>query len=694
MLIGGIVLGLVLGVVAGGSIWNLSAISLRRVALLLAAVGVRIATEAAIANGVGAAETLRLPLFGLAYALLLVGLWANRAHPGLSLAFVGILGNAIAIVANGGHMPIWEPSLNAAGLGTADVTTSFHVVLPPPLDAAFLIHAGPFADLIPVPFPLIRNVASVGDVFLSFGLAFFLFATVVRAPDERHGLGRPEAGGRPRHIPGISFRESRVHSETAAPGGSATAWPDAARSTSRSPSPSVDPPADPRAAFRTLELGTAAAAATAGTAADIEAATALPRVPAIVAGARDHPYVRLALNGSFSALWTGQVISLLGDRIHQIALVFLVSAYTHGSPIAIAAVFIASTLPNLLFSPIAGTFVDRWDQHDVLVVSDVLRAALVLLIPIAALTNLFVIYPLTFLVTSISVFFRPARVAVLPRLVHDDELMTANSATWIAETLADVVGYPLAGVFVAFLGGALPLAFWLDAATYLASAALLWTIAVPPLARRVGDEVRQTSFAQEFREGWRFLRGETVLLANTLQATAAQFTLGIVLVLVPVYVSDALHATPSASPAYYGFLETGIGIGNLVGGFVIGLVGARFARGRTVIVGYVAAGACIALLGATGQLPVAFALMTGVGVANMVFVIPSQTLFQERTPPELMGRVVGFRFALVFGSMTLAMAVGGILGSVFGTAPVIGAFGLLTLAAGLAGLLVPAVRDA
>jgi hypothetical protein len=78
----------------------------------------------------------------------------------------------------------------------------------------------------------------------------------------------------------------------------------------------------------------------------------------------------------------------------------------------------------------------------------------------------------------------------------------------------------------------------------------------------------------------------------------------------------------------------------------------------------------------------------------MVFVIPSQTLFQERTPAELMGRVVGFRFALVFGSMTLAMALGGILGTVFGAAPVIGAFGLLTLAAGLGGLLVPAVRDA
>jgi DHA3 family macrolide efflux protein-like MFS transporter len=78
----------------------------------------------------------------------------------------------------------------------------------------------------------------------------------------------------------------------------------------------------------------------------------------------------------------------------------------------------------------------------------------------------------------------------------------------------------------------------------------------------------------------------------------------------------------------------------------------------------------------------------------MIFLIPSQTLFQERTPPQLMGRVVGFRFSLVFGSMTLAMAVGGVLAEVIGVTTVIALFGVVTMIAGLAGLLVPAVREA
>jgi len=113
-----------------------------------------------------------------------------------------------------------------------------------------------------------------------------------------------------------------------------------------------------------------------------------------------------------------------------------------------------------------------------------------------------------------------------------------------------------------------------------------------------------------------------------------------------------------------------------------------------VIVGYTLWGACVALLALTGNLAVALGLTFGSGIANMVFVIPSQTMFQERTPPEMLGRVIGFRFALVFGSMTLAMALGGVLAQFAGAAPVIGVFGLLTMFAGLAGLLVPAVRNA
>ncbi len=682
MLIGGIALGLILGLIAGGHITNLAYIRLRRMGLLFAAVFLRFGTETLLNAGFPPAELLRLPLLAGSFALLLLALWPNRSYPGISLAFIGILANAAVIVVNSGYMPIWEPALRLAGFEPADVT-ALHYVLPPDLDANFLLKLGPFGDVIPIPLPFVQNVASIGDAFLTLGLAFFLFAAVVRVPPALEEEVRAATQARLAATePGWPPRPSEEGYET----GLSPAF-DASVALQR---PSVMGSAGAEVAspaLHTLDLSTTAAPDT--------IAIPIPRPsPETVERVRQHPYVRLALNGSFSALWAGQLISLFGDRLNQLALVAVVATAT-GSTFATGLVFFAAMLPNLLLSPIAGTFVDRWDHKEVMVVSDILRAAIMLVIPIAAVTNIVLVYPLIFLATSVSVFFRPARVAILPQIVPERDLLSANSALWVGETLADVIGYPLAGIFVALLASSVPIAFWFDSATYLASAALLATIVVQARSRTKDDEAAQgEGFLAEMKAGWQFLRHETVLLANTLQGAVGQFSLGIAIALTPSFVKLTYSDTAFGWQGAYGFLETGLGLGNLVGGFVIGLIGARFAKGRMVIAGYAAWGLLIFLFALADNLPLAMGLAIGQGVANMVFIIPSQTLFQERTPPALMGRVVGFRFALVFGSMTIAMAVGSVLGEVFGPAVVIAAFGLVTAAAGLAGLLVPAVRDA
>ena len=557
--------------------------------------------------------------------------------------------------------------------------------MPAPLDANFLIHHGPLADVIPIPFPLIQNVASIGDMFLTFGLGFFLFAAVVRVPQE---LDETQMEAIRQRLAGLAAPSRPLRAGD----------PGAETGLTQALTGAV-------ALERPLVMGSAGAGLASPSLASFEAGAAtadtlpphvieIPR-PSVeaVERVRQHPYVRLALNGSFSALWSGQLISLFGDRLNQLALVAVVAIST-GSALATGLVFFAATLPNLLLSPIAGTFVDRWDHKEVMVVSDILRGAIVLILPIAAVTNIVLVYPLIFLVTSISVFFRPARVAILPQIVPEEDLLSANSALWVAETIADIVGYPLAGLFVFLLGTAVPLAFWVDAATYLASAALIATIVVHAKAPSEEDTPAREGFVAELAAGWHFLRRETVLLANTLQGAVGQFSLGIAIALTPSFVQATFGTSEFGWQAAYGFLETGLGVGNLIGGFVIGLVGARFAKGRMVIAGYAVWGLLVFLFAMTGNLGVAIGLSFGQGVANMVFIIPSQTLFQERTPPSLMGRVVGIRFALVFGSMTIAMLLGSVLGEVLGPGPVIAGFGLVTMGAGLAGLLVPAVRDA
>jgi MFS family permease len=715
VLIPSLILGLGLGLLAGGRIENLASVRLRLVQLLFLGLLLRYATQVAIENGNSLADQLRLPLFGAGFLLLLAALWLNREKPGFPLAFVGILLNAVAVVTNGGFMPVWEPSIVAAGFPAGELGSAFHKIvgaasgggIPPD----FLTQAGPLGDIIPIPIPFLRNVASIGDVFLAMGLAFFLFATTVRQPAE--SVEADEAAILRRRL-GQLARAGDVWTGLAAGADAAALTPQGRAAFGFADGRLVTP----QSLERPLVLG----GASPGSEGTFRPARwiPIPGVPPILERVRRHPYVRLALDSSFSALWTGQLVSALGDKIHQVALAFVVFDATH-SALAVGAVFLTATLPNLIFGPLAGPLVDRWDHREVMIVSDLLRAGVVLLIPIAAVTNLALAYPLVFLVTTISIFFRPAKGAILPRIVADEDLVAANSALWVGETFADIGGYVVAGLFVGLLGSQLPLAFWVDSVTYIASAVLIASITIVPVrrvaaqvavdaasavgaamgtlagaaaTRATGIRAAVAAFREELLEGWRFLRGDHVLFANTLQATAAQFMLGIFFALTPVYAAESLDRHGLSDREAYAFIEGAIGAGNLVGGFIIGLIGSRLSLGRMVIFGYVATGLAVAALALTGNLYVALGIAFGTGIGNLAFVIPSQTLFQRRTPQALMGRVLSLRFSVVFGSMTLAMGLGGVLGEAFGAAPVIGLFGLVTVAAGLAGLFVPAVRDA
>ena len=726
MLIVGITLGLVLGLLLGGRLENLANIRLRFLPLLFVAVIFRFAVEAALGFGLPLAEALRMPLLALAYGLLLFVLWKNRWYPGLALAMVGVAANGLAILANGGRMPVWAPAYDMSGI-QGPIDSVLHFELAAEVNSNFLLRLGPLADIIPIPFWPVQNVASLGDLFLTAGLAFFLFATILRAPEEVQRVIEGARTGRFQGLAGtlrLPGTPSPVDDDGIAirPGTGLTPSLDEAIALERpmmmgassmglaSPALAPLPPAETESRAAALALrGLRAAETIRERTMAPSVVIAIPQRPSWLERARQHPYVRLALNPSFSALWTGQIISLFGDRVNQIALAAFVYEVTD-SPLAVALTFFVGMVPNLILSPIAGAYVDRWDQKQVLVVSDILRAAAVMLVPVAILYNVWLAYPIVFLITTISIFFRPARQAILPRIVPEEDLLAANSAMWVGETLADVINYPIAGLFVVFLQSSLALAFWFDSVTYLASAALLATMVVPPLVRRgstedeaetdeAGESGRaapeaQPSVVDDLKAGWAFLRHETVLLANTLQGTAGQFSLGVLTVASLILAREITPGTGDAYRGTYAFMETAIGVGSLVGGFMLGAIASRAQKGKLIIGAYIAFGLGAMAVGVVDSIPLVLGLFFGMGVANMAFVIPSQTLFQERTPPELMGRVVSLRFALVFGGMSLAMALAGVAMTVVGPGPVIFAAGIVSVGAGVAGLFVRAVREA
>jgi MFS transporter, DHA3 family, macrolide efflux protein len=635
----GAVIGLVLGLLLGGRVDSLINVRLRFAALIGFALALRFGTQFAVANGVAIADALRLPLYLGAFAVLVGALWLNRNHAGLLLVAVGAASNGLAIAANGGWMPVYLPALAASGLTPGDLSATFHRPLPDDLGLEFLLRAGPLGDVLPFPVPVLTNLVSIGDVVIAVGLGWFVFTTLLR------GDPSPERGG-------ISLWRG-------------------------------DPPPAEVSLDRPVLLGGTRAAARPRAAARDGAAAAW----------RHHPYVRLALDARFSAFWLAQTISMLGDRLHQIALGVLVYEVTD-SALLTGLVFLAATLPNVLLGPIAGTFVDRWDHKKVLIASDLGRAALVLAVPLAIGRDVALVYPLVFLITTVSLFFRPAKAAVVPRIVKPDDLLAANSATWTGETLADLAGYPLAGLFVAILGTELALAFWVDSASYLLSALLLVGLTIPPAVRTTraaGGALR--SFAADLAGGWRVLRRQPALFHNTLVSTLAQLAVGATIALAVVYGRDALDGTLLPYPQNYAAIEAAIGLGNLVGGFAVGLLGARVGKGRLIVGGFLAMGLGTVVLGLTVNVGVAIVASVVIGIANLVYVIPTQTLFGELVPEGYMGRVVAMRSSMVFGAMTGAMAVSGVLAEAFDVGLVIAAFGVVTVVAGLIAALLPSIRD-
>lgn len=642
MILLGLLGGLIGGLLAGGRIGRLIDVRMRWVGLIFIALALRVGTQIAIANGVELADQLRLPLYSMAFILLVAGLWANRTHPGLLAVAVGAAANGVAIAVNGGWMPVWPPALEAAGLGTADLNAGFHVLLPTEINAQFFLMAGPIGDIIPIPISLLTNVSSIGDAFIAAGLAWFVFATLLRGREDPEG--GISLGPGPKEV-----AETGIGLE------------------------------------RPIVLGGGRGAG-------------LSEPLPVGARIRGHPYVRLALDARFAAFWLAQTISLIGDRLHQVAVGVLVYGVTD-SPLLTGLVFLAATLPNLVLGPIAGTFVDRWEHKHVLIVSDLLRAALVLAIPFAAMVDIFLVYPLVFLVTCVSLFFRPAKAAMVPRIVAADDVMAANSATWTADTLADLAGYPLAAVFVGFLGAesaGLTIAFVADSATYVLSALLLVGVSVTPIVRRAGPRAGNAlrHFADELSDGWHFLRGKATLIQNTLISAVAQMSVGVTLALTVVFARDALDGTFIPYPQNYAAIETAIAVGNLVGGLAVGAVGARLRKGWLVVGGFIVMGLATIALGLTANVGMAVIAAAVIGVANLVYIIPTQTTFMELTPIDLMGRVVAFRSSLVFGAMTLAMGISGILAESFPVGLVIAGFGALTTLGGLIAALLPAVRDA
>ncbi|HYC87886.1 MAG TPA: MFS transporter [Thermoanaerobaculia bacterium] len=353
-------------------------------------------------------------------------------------------------------------------------------------------------------------------------------------------------------------------------------------------------------------------------------------------------------NRDFRLLYFGTLISLGGDWFLTVALLDLVLQLT-GSATLASLILLCQTLPIFLFTPHAGHVIDRVDRRRLMIAVDLLRAAACLL-PLLARTPALLpfAYAGVILISIGSAYFEPASQAALPNLVRDEDLGPANvlmGSTW-GTMLA--VGAGLGGAVTMVLGR--DASFVLDAASFLVSAALLWSIRGRfSLGRRA--EARPT-FGTSMRETFHFARNAPRVLG--LLTVKGGYGLGAgVVAMLSVFGREIFQAGAFG----IGLLFAARGAGALLGPFFIrGAVRTDDARYRVIAFCVLAFGAGYAALAisttlAAGVAAIAFAHLGG-GAAWQI----STYGLQRETPDHIRGRV----FAADYGFVTLTMALSGL----------------------------------
>jgi len=293
-------------------------------------------------------------------------------------------------------------------------------------------------------------------------------------------------------------------------------------------------------------------------------------------------YFKVLKKRNFFLLWFGQVISQFGDRLTQMALIGLVYELMPHSSMSLAKVMSLPVLAVLLISPVAGVYVDRWEKRKTMYVSDFLRGiciALIFILIFKFKTVIFV-YFLIFLSFFVGRFFIPAKMAIIPALVDQKDLLLANSLVSITAMIAAILGFGLGGIIVEKLG--VKVAFLIDSVTFFLSSLAVLSMKVQEkglfspkdfldLSKQAIEKVKR-SFIFEMKEGLKYL-----LKSKETRYAAQVFfllfsCLGSLYVVFIVFIQNTL----SSVTLDLGYLAVGLGTGLFVGSLIYGKIGKRY----------------------------------------------------------------------------------------------------------------------
>jgi MFS family permease len=376
---------------------------------------------------------------------------------------------------------------------------------------------------------------------------------------------------------------------------------------------------------------------------------------------------------NFAYLWFGQILATFGDKFTEIAIPILIYQLT-GSALQLGLAFIFQVVSALLFGMIGGVMSDRWDRRRTMIGSDLIRAGLILIIPLAMVSpfsigvKLAILYSLIFLIACVKQFFLPAKIAIIPEIVPKKKLMQANSLDQAAMKLSEFAGYATAGLLIHY-GGVTP-AFLTNAGTFLISAVLIWLMHTQVQTAELEKTIK--AIIKEIRDGLDHVKNVPILAGTVVLSLIAPMALGATMPLLIIYVDQVLRG----GAREFGLMEAFFGLGLSVGVILVGKFGSDKDRWSILSLGVLGIGAGMLLTFGIPMLladystallmSVALPLFFLTAMANGAIFLEIRTIVQENTPQRMIGRV----FAVITVTSSAAAAAGAAMAGIAETIPV------------------------
>jgi len=375
---------------------------------------------------------------------------------------------------------------------------------------------------------------------------------------------------------------------------------------------------------------------------------------------------------AFRRLWNAMSFSSFGDWLGLLATTALAQQLAGGdyatANFAIAGVFIARLLPSVILGPIAGVIADRFDRKKVMVIGDILRAALFISIPLVG--NYLWLYIATVLVECVTLFWSPAKEATVPNLVPKNKLESANQmslfAAYGSAPVAAIV-FSILSVSATAVGAtiglenytAVDLALYLNVLSFAFSAIAISQIQIP--REHLKKNESSPSLGSSLLDGAKFISTSKIIRGLIIGMLGAFVAAGAVIGLARTFVGD-LNAGDAAYGILFGAVFTGLAAGIAIGPKVF----AQFSRRRLFGAALTTAGLLLVILSLLQNLVIALLVVLFIGAFSGVSWVTGFTMIGMEVSDEMRGRTFAFIQALVRVSLVAVLAISPLVAAAIG----------------------------